>query len=285
MKRAAISWKIAALSAAFLCFPDDRLRADWIRDFRGEMVYDDNVSRSNRSEDERDDLAFVGRVRLGRFGELSDNLRLTVTGDLEAQTFLQYDDFNRITLGATAALRYRLGLGARAAFLRIEASGGYAAFDQSLQSGARFRAGLTAGKRLADRFALSGSYFYEEIGGEIRVFDRSGHILGLAATFDLTERTQWSAGYEFRTGEVNSYAVPPRPDIVALANDRREVNTFGETYVAYNLDAITHSLSIGVSQALTESISANLRYEWQQTSRAHLSYVNNLLHLSIHAAF
>ncbi len=285
MKRAAISWRIAALAAAFFCFPDDRLRADWIRDFRGEMVYDDNVSRSNRAEDERDDLAFVGRIRFGRFGELSDHLRLTVTGDLEAQTFLQYGDFNRITLGGTAALRYRLGLGAQAAFIRLEASGGYAAFAQSLQSGARFRAGLTAGKRLTERFALSGSYFYEEIGGEIRVFDRCGHILGLAATFDLTERTQLSAGYEFRTGEVNSYAVPPRPDIVALANARREVNTFGETYVAYNLDAITHSLNIGVSQALTESISANLRYEWQQTSRAHLSYVNNVLHLSIHAAF
>ena len=127
-----------------------------------------------------------------------------------------------------------------APFVRVEASGGYAAFKQSLQSGERFHTGLTVGKRLTERFAIDASYFYEEIGGEVRVFDRFSHAFALSASFDLTERTRLSADYELRSGEVVSYAVPPRPDIVALANDRRAVGTFGEPYVAYNFDAITN---------------------------------------------
>ena len=133
--------------------------------------------------------------------------------------------------------------------------------------------------------ALDASYFYDDIGGEIRVFDRFAHAFALNGSFDLTERTRLSAGYELRTGEVLSYAMPPRPDIVALANDRRTVDTFGPPYVAYNFDALTNSLSLGVSHALAQSLSLNARYEWQYTSRAHLSYTNNVLHLSIHAAF
>ncbi len=261
------------------------IRGDWIRDFRGEVVYDDNLSNSNRAADQRDDFAFAGRASFGRFCELSDALRLTLTADREARAFARYDDFSGLTIGSTAALRYRGGLGAMAPFLRLEASGGYAAFNQSLQSGGRFRTGLTVGKRLTERFALDASYFYGEIGGEIRVFDRFSHVFALHASFDLTERTRLSAGYELRSGEVLSYAVPPRPDIVALANDRRTVDTFGPPYVAYNLDALTNSLSLGVSQALTQFLSINARYDWQYTTRSHLSYTNNVLRLSIHAAF
>ena len=50
-------------------------------------------------------------------------------------------------------------------------------------------------------------------------------------------------------------------------------------------DAITNTLSFGVSQALTPWVSVNARYEWHYTTRSNISYVNNILRLSIHAAF
>lgn len=262
-----------------------RAQGDWIRDFRGEFSYNDNLSNSNRASDERDDFSFAGHASVGRFGELTDDLRLTVTADLDARTFVRYEDFDNLAISSTVALRYRFGLGAMAPFIRLEARGGYAAFRQSLQSGGRFRTGLTVGKRLTERFAVDASYFYENIGGEIRLFDRFSHALGLNASFDLTDRTRLIAGYEWRVGEVISYAIPPRPEIEAIANADRIVDTFGQPYVAYNLDAITNALSLGVSQALTESVSLNARYEWRDTSRSHLSYTNHVFEFSIHAAF
>jgi hypothetical protein len=258
---------------------------DWIRDFRGEVSYDDNVSKSDRDADQRGDFAFEGQARLGRFGELSDNFRLAITADIDVRTLARYEDFNNVFVGSTASVRYRFGLGAMAPFVRLEGSGGYANFTQNLQDGARYRAGITIGKRMTQRLALDASYFFDDIGGRIRLFDRRSHTFALTASLDLTATTQVSGTYELRDGEVISYAVPERPDIVALANAHREVNTFGQTYEAYNLDATTHTLAIGISQALTQSVALNVRYEWQETSRAQLSYLSNVLRVSIHATF
>jgi len=285
MRSVSVSFWRPGLAFLLILSVVDHASGDWIRDFRGDVSYNDNLSNSDRAADQESDFSFDGHVAFGRFGELTDNLRLSITANLDARAFAHYDDFDSITIGSTAALRYRFGLGAMAPFVRVEASGGYAVFKQSLQSGERVHAGLTVGKRLTERFAMDASYFYEEIGGEVRVFDRFSHAFALSASFDLTERTRLSADYELRSGEVVSYAVPPRPDIVALANDRRMVGTFGEPYVSYNFDAITNTLSFGVSQALTQWVSVNARYEWHYTTRSNISYTNNILRLSIHAAF
>ena len=271
---------------ALLLAGADPATADWIRDFRGEVSYDDNLSNSDREADQRGDFALAAQAHFGRFvSNFSDDLRLAVTADLDARAFARYEDFNRVILGSTASLRYRFGLGAMAPFVRIEGSGGYANFEQNLQDGGRYRAGITIGKRMTERLALDASYFFEDIGGRIRLFDRRSNTFALTASFDLTETTRLTAAYEFRDGEVISYAVPERPDIVALANAHREVDTFGRIYEAYNLDAMTHTFAFGISQALTKSVSVNVRYEWQETSRDQLSYVSNILRVSIHASF
>lgn len=259
--------------------------ADWIRDFRSEMSYDDNLSSSDREADQRGDFALAGQARFGRFGELTDDLRLTVTADLDARTFARYEDFNCVILGSTASLRYRFGLGAMAPFVRIEGSGGYANFEQNLQDGGRYHTGIAIGKRITEQLAIDASYFFEDIGGRIRLFNRRSHTFALTAAFDLTETTRLIAAYEFRNGEVISYAVPERPDIVALANAHRPVDTFGRIYEAYNLDAMTNTFAFGISQALTQSLSINVRYEWQETSREQLSYIGNLFRVSFHASF
>ncbi|CAN5624013.1 hypothetical protein BH20VER1_BH20VER1_17870 [soil metagenome] len=276
MALAVVSVALAATQAA---------SADLIREVRAEVVYDDNVSNSNRAADQRDDFSFAALGQVGWFGELARNLRLSLTVDGEAQVFADYSDFDHVLLGATGSLRYRIGLGAMAPFVRVEASGGYANFRQDQQDGGRYRAGLTIGKRVLEQFALEGSYFYEDIGGSARLFDRCSHILVANARLDLTAQTQVNFGYEFRDGAVISYAVRPRPDIVPLVNTQGPVDTFGPGYEAYNFDAITHTLGIGVSQALTQTVSLNFRYEWQHTSRAHLTYTGNVLRLSARASF
>jgi hypothetical protein len=258
---------------------------DWIRDFGGDVSYDDNVSRSNREADERQDVAFRALAHLGRFDQLSDDLRLTLTADFSGEAWERYQDFNNATAAGTASLRYRFGLGAWAPFVRVEGSAGYASFEQSLQDGGRYRSGVTFGKRLTERLSIAASYHFDDNESRVRVFNQQAHHFSLAGSFDLSETTQITAGYELREGEVISYAVPPRPDMVALANALRPVDTFGGNYVAYNLDATTHAFSVGVSQAFTRFLALNLRYERLETSRAHLYYINNIFNASLHASF
>src|SRR5689334_12689920 len=159
MNRGSVFFSRTGVGLLFLLLVSSRVRGDWIRDLRGEVSYNDNLSNSDRSADQESDFSFDGHVALGRFGELTDHLRLTVTADLDGRAFAHYDDFNSVTISSSAVLRYRFGLGAMAPFVRIEASGGYAAFEQSIQSGERVHAGVTIGKRLTERFAIDASYF------------------------------------------------------------------------------------------------------------------------------
>ena len=259
--------------------------ADWVLDLRTDVLYDDNLSHSNREADERDDGSNGAAIHAGRFDQLTDDLRLAVTADVAARTWWQYGDFNEVAAGGTASLRYRFGLGALAPFLRVEGSAAYAAVEDELQAGGRYRAGVTIGKRLTERLALDLSYGYEQREGRLRVFEQKGHTLSVRAAFDLTSTTQVSAGYQVRWGEVVSYAMPPRPDVVALANARLPVRTFGDPYVAYNLDARTHTFWCGLSQALTDWLAVSVRYEHQATARGHLHYRNNLFTAAIDASF
>ena len=85
-----------AVLASLLCLTHSAT-ADWIRDFRGEVFFDDNLSNAEREAEERDDFAFGLEAHFGRFfTNPSDALRLTVTADLDTRAFARYEDFNKL---------------------------------------------------------------------------------------------------------------------------------------------------------------------------------------------
>lgn len=258
-----------------------RVDADWVRDFKTEGLFNDNVTRANRDADVRDDFAFGASARVGRF-EQSGAWRLTLTGDFDSQLWSRFDDFDHVSAGATAAVRYKFGLGTKAPFVRIEGSARFADFRQDEQDGWRTRTAIVAGKRLTERLGVELGYRFDEVRANHRLFDQEGHSFSLRAAFDLTASTQLTAGYTLRRGDVISYARPPRPDLLALAHTSREVATFGEPFIAYNLDATSHTFSIGVSQAITQHFGVSVRYERQETSRSHISYLNNVVVAGLH---
>lgn len=275
----------APLAIAICCGAMHGARADWIREFKAEGLYNSNVSRSNRPADRLDDFALGGSARVGKFTQLADGLRLAFTLDLDGQFFAEYQDLNNASAGATASLRYRFGLGARALFVRAEGSVRWADFDDELQDGVRTRVALVAGKRVLERLELQVGYVFDQTETRTELYDQEGHAGLVRATFDLTDRTQLSAEYSRRHGQVISYAVPPRPDLPALANVGLEVNTFGTPYVAYNLDATTQRAAFSIRHALTQTLGLSLSYEWQQTSRSHVQYLNHVVLAAVQFSF
>jgi len=275
----------AVVVIVLCCAAAGGVRADWIREFKAEGLYNSNVSRSNRPADRLDDFAFGASARVGKFTQLTDDLRLTFTIDLDSQLFAEFQDFNNASAGATASLRYRFGLGARAPFLRVEGSVRWADFDDELQDGVRTRVTVVAGKRVLDRLELHAGYVFDQTETRTELYDQEGHGGFVRAAFDLTDSTQLTAEYSLRRGQVVSYAVPPRPDLVALANERLEVDTFGTPYVAYNLDATTHRAAFSIRQALTQTLGLSLHYEWQQTSDSHVRYINHVVLAAVQFSF
>ena len=164
---------------------------------------------------ERGDLRVVNGFQVAR------DLRLNLGVDLREQVWARFDAFNNVAPGGTASLRYRFGLGRLAPWVLIEDHLAYAFFMESNKSdeadGFRIRGGFGITERLSLNFftrsALQGT---KSLLGPER---KQRHAL--ATTFDVTSSLQVAFGYLYRNGEVISYAIPPRPDLVALSSAAR----------------------------------------------------------------
>src|SRR5439155_19267378 len=121
--------------------------------------------------DARDDFAFNALARFGKFTQLTDVLRFTLTLDVDAQLWTQFEDLDNVAGGATASLRYRFGLGAMVPFVRVEASARYADFQQDLQDGCRYRATVVVGKRIMERLEMEAAYVFDRADTQSRLFE------------------------------------------------------------------------------------------------------------------
>ena len=105
-------------------------------------------------------------------------------------------------------------------------------------------------------------------------------------TFDATSSLQLTLGFSHREGEVFSYALPPRPDIVALAAESKPVGSFDRPpYTAYRVDGSTNAFSASAGYILSRNISVQVNYEFRHTSSGSLRYENHLVEARIVFAY
>ncbi len=137
----------------------------------------------------------------------------------------QYNAFNEIGAGASASLRYRFGLGPQAPWILLEERIGYDRFQETVRSGWGESLRLRGGIAISERIALEAGYIFGNFAAPDDFFDEQGHTANARVIIDLTSSLQVVLGYTYRAGNVISYAVPPRPDILMLTSELRPVTT------------------------------------------------------------
>lgn len=255
------------------------VRADWRFDVETGSLYDSNLSNSDRSSDEKDDWAWKSNLRIGNGFQLSRDLRLNVGADLEGQLWDRFSAFDEIGLGGSASLRYRFGLGRTAPWFLVENRMARNFVQDTPQSGWADRFGVRGGIGITDRVAVEAGYTLDNLAAPDDFYDRQGDSVDVRCTFDVTSSLQLTLGYAFRYGDVISYAVPPRPDIIPLSSEHRPDDAFGTNplYVQYHLEASTHSVSVSAAYALTKYFSVEMDYEFDATSQGSLEYEKHLV--------
>jgi hypothetical protein len=210
---------------------------------------------------------------------LSRDLRLNVAADVEGWVWDQFHDFDEIGIGVSAGLRYRFGLGRQAPWLLVEDRLAHDFFRDTPQSGWADRFGVRGGIGITDRIALEAGYTLDNFAAPGRFYDRLGNGADIRSTFDVTSSLQVTLGYAYRYGDVISYAVPPRPDILLLSSEARPDEAFGANplYTQYHLQASTNSVSVSAAYALTRYFSVQVAYEYAATSHDPLQYENHLV--------
>jgi opacity protein-like surface antigen len=253
-------------------------RAEWRFDADTGFVYESNLSNSDRDAEEKDDWAWKSDLRVANAFQLSRDLRLNVGADLRGELWDRFGAFNTIGPGATAGLRYRMGLGRQAPWVLVEDRFGYDRFQDTAQSGYDNVVDLRTGIALSDRVAVEGSYGFESFVAPNDFYDRQNHRANARLIFDVTSSLQLAFGYTYREGDVISYAVPPRPDIARFAIEREDEDDFDfPLRTAYKLLGRSHAVSIAAGYAVTKNVSVQVSYEYVGTWHDPLHYENHLV--------
>lgn len=251
--------------------------ADWAPNITTAATWNSNATNADRSSDTigafqlRADASVTHRITVGR------NDALFTGASLTAEAWPHFDGLDLASLGPRFAWQHKFGLGAFAPAFTLEFSGD-AVFARESD-----RSGLTGGVTFALRKRLDSatrvSLAHERTRHDARafVFDRTGHETTLELARDLDEHWSFNLAARYREGDVLSYATPPRPDLVALAKVRVPNTTFDRPFVAYSLEAHSLSGSLALNYALNDATALTFGYDFRDTTRRPLRYVNHLV--------
>ena len=259
--------------------------ADWAPNLTTTATWNSNATNANRSSDIiaalelRADATLTHRFALGR------DDALFVGGQLAAEAWPRFSGLDAASLGPQLAWRHKFGLGALAPTFAIELAGDAVAARESARSGLAGSVTFAWRQRLDDATRIA--FTHERARHDARefVFDRTGSETALEVARDLDERWSLALAARWREGDVLSYATPPRPDLVALARVRVPNSTFDRPFVAYSVDARTLTGEVALTRALDEATALTFGYEWRQTERGPLRYVNHLVSVTLARQF
>jgi hypothetical protein len=271
--------------AVFFCLIGFPVRGDWRFNAETGAFYDSNLSQSDRAADVQQDGAWKSALSATNGLQLSRDLRLEISGDLEGQVWTKYDGFDSITGGLSTGLRYRFGFGPSAPWILAQDRLAYSGFDESQRNGWQENVRVSGGLKVIDRISLEARYDYDHFAASGRFFDVAGHTGSIRVTMDVTQALQVALGYAYRDGDVISYAQPPRPDLGAIALIEKPVLTFDGPYIGYRLEGSSHIFSAWASYALTRSVSCQVGYEFVNTWHSPLQYTSHLAQAKIAFAY
>lgn len=260
--------------------------ADWSPVVTAGAAWNSNLTNANRASDvigafqlRADGEAALGRVQLDRDHAVTFALAAT------AESCPRFDGLDQMSLGPRAAWRAKFGLGALAPVLSFEASVDGVAAHESDRGGWAGSLRAVWRQRHEDGGRFSVAMEWSRLDARGPVFDRSGGEVAVDYGRDLAEAWRWNLGLRWRDGDVVSYAMPPRPDLVGLARVRTTVTTFGAPRVAYSLSGTSLSGSLAVARELDARSTLTFGYEGRTTRKGGLSYANHLVSAAITRQF
>jgi hypothetical protein len=273
--------------------------ADWIAGADAHLLFDDNVGRALTSEDERADFFLGAAATAGQFLALTDRATLVLTADFASDVYARHGGLTQYSLGATAALKQKFGLGAYAPWVSLSGSARHADYQSALRDSWLFSAAVTLGTRFDEHWEAQLEYGflrrvadrtpaaieYDELWFPGTVFDQTSHGPKVSATYSWTDETAITASYAYRTGD--AFSTGHLTDALAdVAEAATHDSAFEAGQVAYRIPADTHSFAVGASRALGAHSSVNLGYQHHWTrGPEELTYHVNRVELSLLYAF
>lgn len=277
-QRTAIALLFSLASLCMASFAD----AEWFADAELGTVYEDNLSRAFNKSDRESDIAFEPHATVGQHLQLSDPLGLSVTAHLKDSVYGKYYGLNNLAIGVMLSLKYKMGLGSYAPWVKVYGSATYLDYNETDRSGSLWITGFTIGKRINERAGIMADFDYESRKARNSVFNQSGNKVSLKADYLLTDIMMLSFGYAISRNDIAvSYALLPYSaysagDIIYTFNTPMEVE---------RVRATIQTLSADANLAINGNLSVNLGIKHHDISADNHSYPDNIVSISINYSY
>ena len=247
--------------------------------------FESNVSNSDKPSDRLADGFLTARVDAGTNGVWGRDWRWRARLSGEGEEAFRFNELSQIEGGVRLGVDRKFGLGWNAPRLQFDVYSAFRGAGQPGASGFRLVPSLALVWQIAERGGVGVRYTPQWFFAQGALFDSAAQEARISGWFDLFPGTRLFVDYFFRYGDVVSYATPPRPDLVAIAQVRELTDVFGVERMAYRFDAETHSVQAGVDQDLTTHIRLRAAYRFEITQRGSLEYENHIAEIGLRVKF
>ena len=267
-------------------------------DVQTELLYHDNVTRSERAIDAREDAALSATVTAGKRVQTGDYTGLTFTGTLNRTQFRRYGGLSSWEAGLGLIASHKFGIGDRQPTVSLELGLARNEYNLPVRDAWIYRAGIGMQKRLTETLNLRGGLRYEKRDGDHDVprvipllprpgnaWDVSSRNLFVTAEQDFGAATWLAATYQLQHGDLVSTATS-YPKIFDTATAITLDPLFGPAAVAYRISARTHVFALDINRAVFEAGTLYLGFEYQKTyGRDEVDYDSAVLHSGFIVSF
>jgi len=285
------AWLCVAIGSCLAGAP--AAAADWGVDVSAGVAHDDNAPNALEAADRKTDTAATLNLSAGLHNEIMPGTGLGLSLIAESSTSPRYAGLSNLGLGARMQLREKFGLGAAVPWAALSIGGVHRDFHDDNRDGWQYDAGLSAGKRLDERWSVRAAARYDRYvadthqpqlvpGVSADAYDVSGYSFGAGASFLVTEADTLSLNASWRDGSVTAVTHPDL-EVLEYADAAVRDTVFAPNGVAYRIQARTTTLSLNWNHVLSRGMALNFGYAYRRsnTDTEIESYYSNLLNFSI----
>jgi hypothetical protein len=240
--------------------------ADLSWGIEGGALHDSNVSRTRPNLGVLTDSALRADAWAGASFALGDRDSIFASANLRGAQYRRFSGLDVASLGGTFAYRAKLGLGAFAPRASISAFAAEENYRNDARDGRRTRFTVEAGRRLDERWDLSGGFGYERfsasnIAPRAALFSRdvfSTRARNLFARAEYAWSSRWLVylAAAARRGDVVSSSLFD-PQVFEHSGAIAPDAAFGPGYIAYRIGGRTGSATLGASFETSPQSSLN----------------------------
>lgn len=294
-------WQPVSVLLFFCVAPVRAEWVEWLSDSRLSARFDDNINTSLFSAQALDDYVWSGFLSAGRAYQLDKHTRIYLNAIFSGDLHHRFELLDQYTLGGSATLTHKFGLGWEAPVISFSASAEPVFSASALRSGEKVLSSVRLSKWLHhDVLHAHIVYRFDQRDGpdlahpehpELAaipgsVFDIQGHTVEAQLNLSVSERLRFNVSYGWRWGDITSNnllnsvsgSVLGRVDAI-----HKDDALPGWIYRAYGT---TQTYDVGLSYSFWQGHAlSSLAYRHVDTDALGMGYDSNQVRLSLNYTY